>query len=335
MMRSSGILGLALAMLMLAGGGPARGEEAKPVSLQLQWRPQAQFAGYIVAREMGFYKDAGLPRLDLRWYAEGDPPMKLVLDGKADFCTAWLSQAIVLRAQGAKIVNVAQIMQKSALMLVARRGSGIVKPQDMNGRRVGLWGGDWDVQPSAFFKKFGVRPEIVPQSYSIAPFLRGAVDVASAMYYNEYHKLIEAGLGADEMQTFFFSDYGMNFPEDGLYCAEATRRERAKVCRAFVSASIKGWAYAARNEAETLALVMKYCDQEHLATNQNHQRWMLRAMIELIQHRVGRESAQWGTLLPEDFEHVANVLCDQKLIQGAPRYEDFYQPATAEGGPRR
>ncbi len=325
----------AVLTVFLAGGataGLAAGPEAevrKPVTLQLQWRPQAQFAGYILAKEKGFFKEAGLPEVELRWFYEGDPPLKLVLEGRADFCTAWLSQAIALRAKGEPLVNIAQVMQKSAMMLVAHRGSGITRPADMAGRRVGLWGADFDVQPMAFFRKFSVQPEVVIQSYSMAPFLRRAVEIASAMYYNEYHKLMEAGLRAEDIVTFFFSDFGMNFPEDGLYCTETTRRDRASVCLALTSASIKGWAYAAAHEVEALDIIMKYCTEAQLATNRNHQRWMLRAMVELIQHRVGRESARWGALLVEDYDTVAKLLKEQGLIRQAPRYEDFYRPALA------
>jgi len=206
----------------------------------------------MVAREKGFFAEAGLPEVKLQWWKEGESPLTLLTEGRADLCTAWLSQAIASRARGAKIVNLAQVMQRSALMLVTRRGSGIVKPEDMTGRRVGLWGVDFDIQPAAFFAQYDLRPQIVLQSASMAPFLRGAVDVASAMYYNEYHKLMEAGLRPDELRTFHFSDHGMNFPEDGIYCTEATRRQETDVCGAMASASLKGWAYAAEHEAEAL-----------------------------------------------------------------------------------
>ena len=321
-----------LALALLAISVRASGDDAKPVLLQLQWRPQAQFAGYIVAKEKGFFAEEGAPNVELRWYREGDPPMKLVADGKVDFCTGWLSQAIKLRAEGVKIVNVGQIMQESTLMLVAWRRLGIVKPQDMTGRNVGLWGADFDVPALALFKKFGVHPNIVPQSYSITPFLRRAVHVASAMYYNEYHKLMEAGVQAEEIQTFFYPDYGLNFPEDGLYCTDATRLGRAKVCSAVVSASIKGWAYAAKNEVETLDLVMEYCKGAQLATNRNHQRWMLRTVLSSIQHRVGPDPARWGALLKEDYENVAKALCDLRFIRVSPPFDDLYKPAFGARG---
>jgi len=323
---------LVVAGLVIGHGAWLMAEGAKPVRLQLQWRPQAQFAGYIVAEEKGFYREAGLPDVRLLWWTEGDSPLKLVVDGKADFCTGWVAQALVFRHQGeGDVVNIAQIMQKSALMLVARRSSGIVRPEDMSGRRLGLWAGGFDVQPLALCRKFDVRPIIVRQSYSVVPFLRGAVDVASAMYYNEYHKFIEAGLRREDLQTFHFADYGMNFPEDGLYCTAATRRDRAATCHALVAASLKGWDYAFRNEVETLDRVMRHCEEAKLATNRNHQRWMLRAMAELIQHRVGSAPARWGTLARDEYENVATLLREQGLIKDPPRHEEFHAPAFGGG----
>ena len=321
-------------LLLWAGAavGDAKRTQDKAVIIQLQWQPQAQFAGYMVAKEKGFYREAGLPNVTLRWWIEGESPFRLVGEGKMQFCTGWLSQAIAERARGNPIVNIAQVMQRSALMLVARRSSGIDKPGDMTGRRIGLWGVDFDIQPTAFFKKYGARPRIVLQSASMVPFLRGAVDVASAMYYNEYHKLMEAGMRREDLQTFFFSDYDMNFPEDGIYCTEAMRRDRPDACFPVVSASIKGWAYAVTHESEALDIVMSRCNQAKMPTNRNHQRWMLRAMAELIQHRVGKDSEKWGTLLREDYENVAKVLLQQKLIKKVPPFDQFYRPALNRRG---
>ncbi len=301
---------------------------ADPILLQLHWQPQAQFAGYIVASEKGFFREAGLKEVKLEWAAATESPLARLAAGETDFCTAWLSQAIRHRATGVRLVCLAQIIQKSAMMLVTRSDSGITHPKDMNGRRVGLWGGDFDVPPKAFFAKYGVRPEIVAQSTSMVPFLRGAVAIASAMQYNEYHKLMEAGLRPDELRVFAFADYGIDFPEDGVYCMEATRRGRRAVCEALVAAVVKGWAYAFAHEAETLDLVMNHCRQSHVDTNPNHQRWMLRSMRVLIQHRVGENPANWGNLAAEEYAKVSGILKDQGLVRRVPPFESFYQPVT-------
>jgi NitT/TauT family transport system substrate-binding protein len=304
---------------------------ADTIILQLHWLPQAQFAGYVMALEKGFYREHGLRGVKIGWAGAGDSPLTRLAEGKADFCTAFLSQAVDRCAKGMKIVDIAQIMQKSAMMLVARADSGIKIPADINGKRVQMWGGDFEAQPRAFFKKFKIIPEVIPQGSSIVPFLRGAVPVVSAMYYNEYHKLLEAGLTPNELQPFLFSDYGMDFPEDGLYCTSKTRRDRPAVCRAMAAAVIEGWAYALANEAETLDVVMRYCDRAHTGTNRNHQRWMLRAMGQFIRYRVGDNPKAWGDLSRAEYEKVGRVLQEEKIIKTIPSFESFYQPAKNRG----
>ncbi|MBI5725797.1 MAG: ABC transporter substrate-binding protein [Planctomycetes bacterium] len=310
----------------------AASRPAGQVVIQLHWQPQAQFAGFIVAKEKGFFRQAGLGDVKLVWSGGGDRPLGDLADGKTDFCTAWLSQAIENRGRGKDIVNVAQIMQKSAMMLVARKSSGIAMPHDMNGKNVGMWGGDFDLKPMSFFRKFGVQPKIIPQNTSIVPFLRGAVAVASAMYYNEYHKILEAGLTADELQVFMLADYGMDSPEDGLYCTGATAKGRPELCKAAVSAVMEGWRYALANEGQTLDIVMEYCRNAKAFTNRSHQRWMLRAMGQFITHRVGADSSAWGTLDRAEYEKVVTVLVEQKLIDKPVPYEDFYRAPAGPGG---
>lgn len=327
-------LRLVISVLAVAASAWAGEQAARPITLQFQWYPQAQFAGYVMAKEKGFFREAGLPDVRVEWWTEGKGPLDRMLDGETDFCTAWLSQTVVSRSQGKPLVNIAQITQKSALMLVSRRGSGISSPEDMDGRRVGLWGVDFTAQPHAFFRWHHIEPQIVLQSYSVTPFLRGAVDVASAMYYNEYHQLLEAGLRPEDLRTFLFADHGMNFPEDGMYCTERTRRERPDVCEAMAASCMRGWAYAISHEREAVRVIMQYCEDAQMPTNHNHQRWMLRAMAELIQYRVGPDPQHWGSLHPDAYHLVAKVLKEQGLIANIPPYQDFYQPALAakEGG---
>jgi NitT/TauT family transport system substrate-binding protein len=294
----------------------------KKASFCPQWIPQAQFAGYMVALDKGFYREAGLD-LNLMVGGPQKPAFVALESGEATFCTDWLSSGIEKRASEAPIVNLAQISQRSALMLIANKKSGIEQPQNLNDKKVGLWQGQFYIQPKAFFDKYGLKVKTIPNYSSVSLFLKGGVDAMSAMWYNEYHTIINSGLNPDDLSVFFFSKLGLNFPEDGIYCMEKTLREHPKMCEAFVQASIKGWLYAFENQDEALNIVMKHAKAAHTGTNKAHQRWMLTCMKELILPEGG--AGIMGKLNLADYALVCDILRDSRLIQKPPKYDDFFR----------
>ena len=298
----------------------SRAAESATFSFLPQWQPQAQFAGYYVAYEKGFYRERGLEVKILRGGSER-PPSELLAQGRVDFTTMQLTAGIVRRARGLKLVNVCQLSQRSALMLVARKSSGISEPQDINGKKVGLWGEDFQGQVQAFFRKYGLKVQTVPQGTTLNLFLRGGVEVASAMWYNEYHLLLNAGLNPEELTTFFLADLGFNFPEDGIYCLERTYQEKPQECRQFVQGSIAGWQYAFAHPEEALDIVMKYVDAAHVPTDRVHQKWMLERMRDLI--LPGGGEIPLGTLAREDYLRVAETLKNEGIIQEIPDFSQF------------
>jgi NitT/TauT family transport system substrate-binding protein len=285
-----------------------------------QWSPQAQFAGYYVAYEKGFYKKYGVDLTILKGGPDSSP-VEYLEKGKADFASIWLSTAIQKRSEGMKLVNIGQIIQRSALMLVAKKARGINKPQDINGKKVGLWGDEYQIQPRAFFKKYNLKVKIIPQSSSINLFLRDGVDVASAMWYNEYHTIINSGINPEELTTFFFYDYGLNFPEDGIYTLEKDFKEDPSLSCAFAEASIQGWLYAFEHPDEALKIVLKYMSSAKIPANKMQQKWMLEKMRDLIQPTDSRVPV--GVLLKSDFLRVANELKGNRLIKEIPDFESF------------
>jgi len=296
----------------------------KPVILQLQWLPQAQFAGYIMAYEKGLFKQEGLD-VRIQFGGPGVSPLERLVNGEVDFCTAWLSQALTLKADGKPLVNICQVLQKSSLMLVTRKNSGILTPEDMNSKRISFWGGDFSIQPKAFLRKKKISASLILQSFSVDAFLTGACDVTSAMFYNEYHKIIQAGIDEDELVTFFYSDYGLNFPEDGVYCSENTLISNPELSQKMKRAIIAGWAYAFSNQDETLDQIVEYCRKFHARTNRAHQRWMLRAIKTAVVYGVGEDPSGWGILKKDDFWRVATELKKQGLLEETPNYDTFYK----------
>jgi NitT/TauT family transport system substrate-binding protein len=297
-------------------------QDPRSVTFLPQWTPQAQFAGYYVAIQKGFYQKRGI---DLRLLAGGpdNPPADMLVRRKTDITTMFLSDAIKLRSKGVDIVNVAQIGQKSGFILVARKSSGILSPKDLNGKRVSLWS-DFQIQPLAFLRKYQVQVTIVPQTYTINLFLKGGVDAACAMWYNEYHTLLNSGVNADELTTFFFDQHGLNFPEDGLYCLRETLTRKDLICRDVVGASIEGWRYAFDHPDEAIDIVMTYARETNVGTNRVHQRWMLNRIrdISVISDR----NTPMGTLSPDDFQTVASELKSGGMIDEIPKFNEFYVP---------
>jgi NitT/TauT family transport system substrate-binding protein len=312
--------------LLFTGGATAGGRALRKASLIPHWVPQAQFAGYYVAREQGIYKKHGI---DLTIIPGGPErqPSDLLKSRKADFATMWLCSGIQMRAEGTRVVNIAQMMPRSALMLVAKKSSGIKTPRDMNGKKIGLWGPIFQIQPRAFFKKYNLDVKVVRQSYSVNLFLRDGVDVASAMWYNEYHTILNSGLNPDELVTFFFYEHGLNFPEDSIYTLQDTFNRDPQLCKAFVIASIEGWHYAFAHPELALDIVLENLKREHIPARRVHQKWMLEKMKDLILPSDLRLPV--GTLLPEDYHRVAETLKDTGLIKEIPEFISFYRKCSA------
>jgi len=294
--------------------------QLEPLSFLPQWRPQAQFAGFYVALEKGFYRQNGI---DLQ-FIQGGPdrsPVSYLMHRKADVVTLWLSNAIQLAASGADVVNLAQVVQRSALMMVSRKSSGIVSPVDMDGKKIALWPAHFQIQPRAFFDKFHLNVHAVTAANTLNLFLRGGVDVALVMWYNEYHTLMTYGIDPDELNTIFFHDYDLNFPEDGIYTLGDTWFKRGDLLCRFVLASLAGWNYAFEHPEEALDIVIPIMEQNFVPANRIHQRWMLDRMQNLLDP--GRDGTTAFELKEADFQRVVHILHNENLIMTSPNFEYF------------
>jgi NitT/TauT family transport system substrate-binding protein len=290
------------------------------------WSPQAQFAGYYTALDKGIYRKHGI---DLTIISGGPnySTTEYLAKGKADFAVLWLTTAIQERAKGVKLINIAQIVQKSSMMLVARKSSGIRTPADMNGKKVGLWGGDFAIPPHAFFNKYGLTVREVPQSYTVNLFLRGGIDVASAMWYNEYHTILNAGLDPDELSVFFLKDQGLNLPEDGLYALEKTVENDPALADEFTRASLEGWEYAFAHPEEALDIIIREMRTAKIPANRMHQKWMLARMRDLILTPGDRNAS--GLLNQGDYEATGRILQKDGVIRKVPGFSAFVRRPDA------
>ncbi len=323
-------MNLMLSLLFaFSAANACRAEEGailKPVTFMPLWSPQAQFAGYYVALEKGFYAKNGLD-LKILKAGPGISPADALEKAHADFAVLWLTTALNHRSRGVKFKNVSQFVQKSSLMLIAKKSSGIHSIEDMQGRKVGLWGGDLSIPATLLFNKHSIKITEVRQSHTVNLFLRNGIVVASAMWYNEYHTLLSSGIDTDELNTFFMNQYGMNFPEDGIYALEKTLKKDPLLAQAFVAASLQGWRYAFEHPEEAVDITVKYMRQAGLPANKPHQLWMLNRMRDLSEPS---NSSKFGLLSKSDYEFVAKSMKQNKLIPTYVGFDKFSWKPNAE-----
>lgn len=316
---------LALVLLLAGLLSPARGVE---ITLLLHWSHQAQFAGYYVAREKGFYQKRGRDVVIQRGGYDVDG-WACMRQNKALFYTTMLFTALEARAAGVPVVHLAQVVNRANFSLVAWKNRGILKPEDLQGKKVSLWVKEYEAPYDGFFKRYQLLPIIEPQYFTVNLFLRRGVDACAAMYYNEYHAILQCGIDPEELTVFRMWEHGADFPEDGIYCLEQTAANQPALCRDIVAASLEGWVYAREHPQEALDIVMDYVRRDHVPTNRAHMQWMLEKILVSI-FPGPDDRWQFGVLTPERYARTVQLLSEQKLIKGAPAFKDFHWEGRAD-----
>jgi NitT/TauT family transport system substrate-binding protein len=287
-MKITNMLGaMAAASALLVGASAA--QAADTLTLQLKWVAQAQFAGYYVAKAKGFYDAEGL---DVTIKAGGPDvnPSQVIAGGGADVVVDWMPSALATREKGVPLVNIAQVFQKSGLMLTCRKDSGIKTPADFKDKTLGVWFGGNEYPFLNWMNKLGLKTDgsaggvkVLKQGFNVDPILQKQADCISTMTYNEYWQIIESGqLKADDLITFKYEDEGVATLEDGLYALDSSLKDPAKVAKLakFLKASMKGWEYAAAHQDEAVKIVLD--NDETGAQTEAHQKVMMQEIAKLI-----------------------------------------------------
>ncbi|MDM7255077.1 MAG: ABC transporter substrate-binding protein [Paracoccus sp. (in: a-proteobacteria)] len=250
------------AAALLAGGAQA----ADDLTLQLKWVTQAQFGGYFVAKDKGFYEEEGL-NVTIKPGGPDIAPVQVLAGGGADVVVEWMPAALAAREKGLNIVNIAQPYKSSGMMLTCLAESGIKDPKaDFKGKTLGVWFSGNEYPFLSWMNHLGLSTEggaegvtVLKQGFNVDPLLQKQAACISTMTYNEYGQILDAGLKPEELVTFKYEDQGVATLEDGLYVMGDKLSDPAmedKLVR-FVRASMKGWKYAEENPAEAAEIVME------------------------------------------------------------------------------
>ena len=298
---------LVSAAVLALGTGVA--QAADDITLQLKWVTQAQFAGYYVALENGFYEEEDL-NVTIKPGGPDIAPPQVVAGGGADVLVEWMPAALAAREKGLPLVNIAQPFKSSGMQLTCWKDSGIASPADFAGKTLGVWFFGNEFPFMSWMSQLGIETDgadengvaVLKQGFNVDPLLQRQADCISTMTYNEYWQVIDAGVSPDDLITFKYEDQGVATLEDGLYVLEERLEDPAfaDAMTRFVRASMKGWKWAEENPDAAAMIVLDY--DETGAQTEQHQ---VRMMGEIAKLTAGSN----GTLDPADYERtVASLL---------------------------
>jgi NitT/TauT family transport system substrate-binding protein len=326
-----------------AGGGDTTAEtteesqELTPVTLQLKWVTQGQFAGYYAALEQGYYEDEGLD-VTIKPGGPDIVPEQVVLGGQAEFGINWLDNTLATRDQGGKIVNVAQVFARSGMTEITWADSGLEEITDLAGKKVGVWLGGNEHKLFAALNKNGLDPqsdvEIVAQPFDMNLFLNREVDAAAAMTYNELAQVLESEnpdtgelYTLDDLNVMLMSDLGTGALEDGIFVTEEWIADEANQDTAvrFLKASFKGWAYCRDNPDECTQYVL----DAGPTLGEGHQAWMVNEINKLI----WPNENGIGVMDEDDYATTVQIATDYGVVKNEPD-DGVYTTEYAEAAVR-
>ena len=314
----------AVAAMLVATGCSAGSGEATKIRLQLQWVPQAQFAGYYAAVAKGFYADEGLD-VEILPGAVDIVPATVVAGGNAEFGISWVPKMLASRESGADVQVVGQVFQRSGTTQIAFKDKGITSPDAWRGKKVGTWGFGNEAELYAAMRKVGIDPEnagdvtIVPQAFDMNAFLAGEIDAAQAMTYNEYAQVLESVNPATgelfqpgDLDVVTMEAAGTAMLQDAIFASEAwlAKDGNEDIAVKFLRASFKGWQFCRDNAAECVDIVIAAGTQ----LGKSHQAWMMNEINALVwpsPNGIGIvDQAAW--------DQTVTVALDGKIITAAP-----------------
>ncbi|HEX4407441.1 MAG TPA: ABC transporter substrate-binding protein [Xanthobacteraceae bacterium] len=285
----------------------ASAQAADPVTIQLKWVAQAQFAGYFVAKDKGFYKDAGLD-VTINPGGPDVAPPQVIAGGGADVVVDWMPSALASREKGVPLVNISQTFKHSGLELVCRKETGIKTPQDFKGKTIGIWYGGNEYPFLNWMSKLGIKTDgspggikVLKQGFNVDPILQKQADCVSAMTYNEYWQIIDGGFKPADLVVFNYEKEGVATLEDGLWAMEPKLKDKAFVTKMakFVKASMKGWDYAKAHEDEAVKIILA-TDTTGAKTEKDQKR-MMGEIAKLLDPGTAE-------LDPKDYDRTVGVL---------------------------
>lgn len=247
--------------LMLLMPWPGLASDLQPVSLQLIWKHQFQFAGYYMAQQKGFYRNAGID-LTIHEYENSVDPVEVVLSGKRDFAIG-RSTVLAQKIKGADIVALLTAYQSSPLMLLTTAASGIDSPEKLAGKRIMMTpDAEKQVELLAMLHRAGVQKgDFIRQdhSFNIQSLVNGETDAMASYISNEPFQLDQLGI---DYHVIHPKDFGFSMYSDLLITSAEHVHQNPQLVEAFRQATVDGWLYAFNHIEETVDVILAHYNSQ-------------------------------------------------------------------------
>ena len=248
------------------------------VTFTPQWTAQAQFAGYLVALDMGFYEEEGLD-VSIVYPSYSMSSDNLLRQGECQFTTTMLLDALYDADHGYQLINLLQTSQQNGLVIVGYNGK---NPEKMGpGSKVGIWNAGFSLLSMILDMRENKGFDFIRFTNNVSLFMSGAIDATIAMSYNELLQLRQCNVDLSDTAIYRFADHDYNIPEDGLYTTSTYYKEHPETCKRFARASKKGWQWCHEHPDEALEIVMKHVRANGISTNRVMQKLMLEEVLRL------------------------------------------------------
>ena len=265
----------ALVLMFSVNGIQAAETALKPITVQLKWHHQFQFAGYYAAIEKGFYRQAGL-EVSLLEAEPGLDPISVVLNKQAEFGVG-TSELVLAFNKGAPISILGVIMQHSPLNLMTLTDSGIDHIHKFVGKTLSIEPNSAEL--FAYMQSEGINRHALTletHSHNVDDLIHKKVDVMSVYSTDEPYMLDEQGIG---YQLFSPRMSGIDFYGDNFFTLQSLVEEDPQLVRDFYTATINGWKYAMSHQEEIIQLIyQKYSQRKSL----DHLRFEAKSMEDLM-----------------------------------------------------
>lgn len=271
-------------------------EPLTSIKLQLQWLPQAQFAGYYVALEKGYFEEEGFTDVEIVPSGGDIVPQDALAAGDVDFAIAWVPKVLGSIEGGASLTNIAQVFQTSGTTQVSFKSNPVPEVADFEGKRIGSWGfgNEWEIFAAMAAEDLdSTTVSITTQGFDMSALLNGDVDAAQAMTYNELAQLFETINPAtgelytpDDVEIVYYEDTEGAMLQDAIW-ADTERLDTdpayADAAVRFLTAITKGWLYAHDNVEESATIAYEAAVAGGgFPVGPVHQLWQLNEVNKLI-----------------------------------------------------